>query len=191
MNAFGNGLCPDEMALQRWENEGGCSTWPAMSPFCTTGVAAPTLTKSKPEQESGAANQPVTLTELDRFRLGRLLNCAETAAMTPRRFRLALEARLEEAQAIPVDAAPRTLVTMNSRVRLIDLDSGKQSICMLVYPDDRDLFPQSVGVLQPLGLRLLGRRVGESIQMSVNGQTKRFQIDSVLYQPEAAGALAQ
>jgi regulator of nucleoside diphosphate kinase len=133
----------------------------------------------------------VTLTELDRFRLGRLLNCAETAAMTPRRSRFALEARLEDAQAIPVDAAPRSLVTMNSTLRLTDLDSGTQRVCRLVYPDDRDLFPQSVGVFQPLGLRLLGRQVGESIQLPVNGQTKRFRIDSILYQPEAAGELAR
>jgi regulator of nucleoside diphosphate kinase len=128
------------------------------------------------------------LTDLDRFRLGALLSCSESAGLGGARSRFDLETRLEEAEAIPSEAAPSCLVTMNSTLRLVDVNSGRTRICTLVYPEDRDLVPQSVSVFQTLGRRLLGARVGDSIQVVEAGQPKRYRIDSILYQPEAAGA---
>jgi regulator of nucleoside diphosphate kinase len=99
-----------------------------------------------------------------------------------------LERRIEEAQTIPVACTPGTLVTMNSTVVLVDVKSGERSTCTLVYPEDRDLIPHSVGVLQQSGQCILGRSVGDIVQMTEGAKTRRFRIESIEYQPEAAGA---
>jgi regulator of nucleoside diphosphate kinase len=130
----------------------------------------------------------MTLTDMDRWRLSRFLTCSERAGYGSPQSRRALEARLEEAKAIPAQRAPRSLVTMNSTIRLVDLESGDRTVCTLVYPEDRDSIPQSVGVLQPLGQRILGRRKGDVVNATENGRRTRFQIEAIEYQPEAAGA---
>jgi regulator of nucleoside diphosphate kinase len=94
---------------------------------------------------------------------------------------------LEEAVSIPAERTPGELVTMNSTVRLVDLETGEHQLCTLVYPDDRDVVRNSVGVLQRLGLRLLGRRVGDIVEVQDGNRFKKLRIESLLYQPEAAG----
>jgi regulator of nucleoside diphosphate kinase len=130
----------------------------------------------------------ITLTDVDRCRLGALLTSAETASYGGARSRFDLERQLEEAEAIPVAQTPRTLVTMNSTVALVDVSSGERRTCTLVYPEDRDLIPHSVGVLQQSGQRILGRRLGDIVQLAEGTNARQFKIESILYQPEAAGA---
>ena len=98
-----------------------------------------------------------------------------------------MEARLEEADAIPVADTPPTLVTMNSTVLLADVRTGERCKYTLVYPADRDLVPRSVGILQS-GQCLLGRSVGDIVEMNDQAKAKRFKIESIIYQPESAGA---
>jgi len=181
----------DENALYRWENEGGC-----------VGVRnlqrrAPREDWSRPAREGKESRrfnrekkcQPnLTLTDVDRRRLGTLLSRAETAAYGGARSRFELETKVENAKAVPADYAPPMLVTMNSTVVLEDVRSGDCRTCTLVYPDDRDLIPHSVGVLGPWGQGILGRRVGDIVQLPVGAGSRRFRIESILYQPEAAGA---
>lgn len=130
----------------------------------------------------------VTLTDLDRCRLGRLLTARDTAAIGAPPSRFDLDVKLDEAQSVPAALAPHGLVTMNSQVRLIDLATGQATTRTLVYPDDRDLMPDSVSVLQELGRRILGRRVGDIVQIREHGQIRQFKIEEIVYQPEEAGA---
>jgi regulator of nucleoside diphosphate kinase len=127
------------------------------------------------------------ITDRDRCRLGDLLTCETNAALGNAYSRSELEMLMEDATAIGAEGAPPELVTMNSTVVLVDLNSGQRAECTLVYPEDRDLIANSVGVLQPLGRRILGRSAGEIVEVRESGHAKRFLIESVLYQPEAAG----
>ena len=104
---------------------------------------------------------------------------AETAAFGSSRLRSDLETTLEEATTIPAECTPCELVTMNSTVELIDLESGERQLCTLVYPDDRDLVRNSVGILQRLGLCLLGRRIGDIVEVQDDNRARRFRIDSL------------
>jgi len=140
-------------------------------------------------QHAASRNSPrkTTLTDRDRWRLGHFLTSGETAAFGSPRRRYELETTLEEAATIPAELTPGELVTMNSTVGLVDLDSGEYQLSTLVYPDDRDLVRNSVGILQQLGLRLLGRRIGDIVEVQDSSRARRFRIDSLPYQPEAAG----
>jgi transcription elongation GreA/GreB family factor len=128
------------------------------------------------------------LTDVDRCRLGTLLTCEEAASYGSARERANLETKLEEAEVVSAAATPRTLVTMNSTLVLVDASSGERKTCTLVYPEDRDLMPHSVGILQPLGQRLLGRCVGDIVRTNEGFRAKLFRIETIVYQPEAAGA---
>ena len=102
-----------------------------------------------------------------------------------------LEEELDRAEVVSPDAVPPDVVTMNSEVRLTDLDTGKIMVYRVVYPNTNP--PGSadpVSVLAPLGMALLGYRTGDVIEWPVPRGIRRLKILEVLYQPESAGPSA-
>jgi regulator of nucleoside diphosphate kinase len=57
----------------------------------------------------------------------------------------------------------------------------------LVYPDEADIDDGKLSVLAPLGIALLGTRVGQTLEFQVPAGTRRLRVEKILYQPEAAG----
>lgn len=88
---------------------------------------------------------------------------------------------------IPPVAVPPYIVTMNSRVRLLDMTSGKESECTLVFPQDADASEGRISVLAPLGASLFGERVGVTVDVPTPLNVRRYLIKELLFQPEAAG----
>ena len=76
---------------------------------------------------------------------------------------------------------------MNSRLRLRDLDSGKDMVFTLVFPSDADTEQGKVSILAPLGTAVLGFRRGDTFEWNMPGRVRRLQVEEVIYQPEAAG----
>jgi regulator of nucleoside diphosphate kinase len=99
-----------------------------------------------------------------------------------------LEAELDRAQTLASRDVPENLVTMNSRVRFIDLATGEEMACSLVFPDEADIDQNKVSVLAPIGTALLGYKAGDTLELKVPTGLRRLRIKEVLYQPEAAGA---
>ena len=129
----------------------------------------------------------IVLTEFDRRRLeGMLQLLRKRSGIDPWTLR-ALEAELGRARIVPPERVPPTVVTMNSRVRLRDLDSGDQIVVSLVFPAARTSNDSSVPVLAPLGLALLGCREGDVMEWTTQEGPRRLRIDAVVYQPEAVG----
>lgn len=79
------------------------------------------------------------------------------------------------------------VVTMNSRVRLKDLDTDKEMLVTLVFPEDSDIEHGKLSVLSPVGTAILGYSVGDIIDWKVPPMVRRIQILEVCYQPEADG----
>jgi len=104
-----------------------------------------------------------------------------------------LEYEIERASVVRPTEVPKDVVTMNSRVRLRDLDSGDAVVFSLVYPSapyaagSDHLAEMTVSVLAPIGTAILGYRVGDTIEWDVPGGVRRLKIEDVLFQPEAAG----
>ncbi len=96
--------------------------------------------------------------------------------------RLAQE--LDRADVVEADALPADVITMNSRAKLKDLDSGEMKEYRLIYPtqERRD---KDVSILAPIGTAMLGYRVGDIIEWQVPRGTRRLEVVEVLYQPEA------
>ena len=78
-------------------------------------------------------------------------------------------------------------MTLDSRVALKDLDSRKRLTLTLADPHDVTLFGDRLSVAGPAGIALLGKRVGQIVQWTLGAKPRRFRVEQVLYQPEAAG----
>jgi regulator of nucleoside diphosphate kinase len=98
-----------------------------------------------------------------------------------------LEAELQEGTLVDSKNVPPTVVTMNSRVELIDVDEKKPMIFTLTFPRDADIDTGKLSVISPVGTAILGHSEGDIIEWRVPAGDRRFRIEKVLYQPEAAG----
>ena len=99
----------------------------------------------------------------------------------------ALERELRRANIIPSSEVPGDLVTMNSRVRLCDAQSGGRDLLTLVYPHTAGQYPGFVSVLSGLGTAILGTQVGDVLRARTAEGLRFFQVERILYQPEAEG----
>lgn len=98
--------------------------------------------------------------------------------------------RLRVANAVPPEAVPPNLVTMNSTVVLFDGDSGERREVTLVYPEDHDPAEGCWSVLCPLGAAIFGLRVGDPALLQVEGWSEgRWVVAELPFQPEARGWL--
>ena len=104
-----------------------------------------------------------------------------------------LKYEINRARIVRSTDVPKDVVTMNSRVRVRDLDSGDAVVFSLVYPSSPlaagtdHLAEMTVSVLAPIGTAVLGYRVGDTIEWDVPAGVRRLKIEDVLFQPEAAG----
>jgi regulator of nucleoside diphosphate kinase len=97
-----------------------------------------------------------------------------------------LEIELERAKIISDDEVPSDLVTMNSKVKFLNVQDDKEMIITIVYPSDANFAEGRISVLASIGSALIGLRVGQEINWQFpNGKTKTLKILEVIYQPEA------
>lgn len=129
----------------------------------------------------------ISITQDDKKRLSVLLSTI-TRENNPDRDDLRdLEYELMRADIVDPQQTPADLITMNSRFRLTDLDSGEVFEYTLVYPHDADYKENRISILAPLGTALLGFRVGDVIEWRMPAGVRRLQVGEILYQPEAVG----
>jgi regulator of nucleoside diphosphate kinase len=94
---------------------------------------------------------------------------------------------LRQAAVVAPEEIPADVITMRTRVRLLDLDQGTTVEYTLVYPNDADFSAGKISILAPIGTAMLGYREGDEIDWPVPGGRRRLRVEAVLYQPEAAG----
>lgn len=91
------------------------------------------------------------------------------------------------AQMLSQETISGDVITMNSRVLVKDLVSGREAEITITYPHDADNREGKVSIFSPIGVALLGRKVGDNISWRVPNGIGRFEIQKIIYQPEAVG----
>ena len=100
----------------------------------------------------------------------------------------ALDEELSRADVVSHREIPSDVVTMNSRVRFLDETNHQESEMTLVYPQDAKLEENRISILAPVGVALLGLKVGATIDWKMpNGTFKKLKVLQVEFQPEASG----
>lgn len=113
--------------------------------------------------------------------LKRVLTCLRSDCLDVHIVEL-WEEKIERAQVVSQDEAPSDLVTMHSIIRC------SEGNLTLVFPHEADIDQGKISILAPLGMALLGARVGQTISWQArNGSTRSLVIESISYQPEASG----
>ncbi len=122
------------------------------------------------------------LTQLDVMRLEREINSLNDEE------RERLEDLLASAHIVGGDEIPGDIVTMNSLLVYRDLQSNVANEVTLVYPELADSSKNRLSVTSAVGAALLGGRLGDEVEAELpSGQTRRFKILAIPFQPEAAG----
>ena len=98
-----------------------------------------------------------------------------------------LRNKLSAAKMLKQEDIDDNVVTMNSRVKLKDLTSKRETEVTITYPEEAAPRERRVSVFSEIGLALLGRKEMEVVSWRVPHGTGSFEITKVTYQPEAAG----
>lgn len=132
----------------------------------------------------------VVLTEADREQLQWLIDSSREQGHADAERLDELENELRRAVVVRSCEVQPDVVTMNSRVRIQDLDSGRDFTYQVVFPKDANLAQNRISILAPIGTALIGYRAGSAVEWRVPSGRRRFRILEVEYQPEAAVAAA-
>jgi len=127
-----------------------------------------------------------TLTELDHVRIKNLIR-RDLRASLPAALMQQIEEALDSSAVVAAREVPPDLVTMYSQVLLVDRASGERIKVALCYPADAEPAAGFVSVLSPLGLSLLGLRVGDVARWRTPAGERTAQVLEILFQPEASG----
>jgi regulator of nucleoside diphosphate kinase len=127
----------------------------------------------------------IYITGYDRERLERLLKQPPDEELAG--YLKDLRSELDRAVVIEPVEIPPDVITMNSTVSLIDVDSSEEEEFTLVFPKDADADSGRISVMAPLGTAMLGYRVGDVFEWDVPMGRKHWRVAKVIYQPEAAG----
>lgn len=130
----------------------------------------------------------IYITRYDKERLESLLGYASaTWQGKDKKFLLALEEELDQAVIVRPEMIPANVVTMNSKVRVRDLDSSEEIDYIICFPGDADSMKNQISVLSPVGTALLGTTQGDVITWSVPSGVRRLLVKTVVFQPESSG----
>jgi regulator of nucleoside diphosphate kinase len=98
-----------------------------------------------------------------------------------------LEKELSYANVVSPKKILPDVVTMNSTVRVKDMDSGEEKTYTIVFPNRAGMVQNAISVLAPLGTALLGYKEGDLIEWEVPGGTRRYKVLKIIYQSERDG----
>jgi regulator of nucleoside diphosphate kinase len=134
-------------------------------------------------KETTVRDRHIVITESDASRLRGLL-ATRMGAVRDHGHLEELAAELERALIAGSDEVPGDVITMHTRVRVLDLKSREHRELVLVFPLESDPAAGRISVLAPLGTALLGYREGDEVEWTMPGGLRRLRIEKV-WQPPA------
>ena len=129
-----------------------------------------------------AFKRPEIVAEIKRAReLGDLSENAEYHAAKEAQAHLErrigeLEYKLSRAQVVKDAGGSSDTVTLLSTVRVRDLEYGEEIVYHVVSAAEADLATGKISTDSPVGRALIGRRIGDTIEVSTPGGLARFEI---------------
>jgi regulator of nucleoside diphosphate kinase len=126
----------------------------------------------------------IAVTQIDFDRLEKLAYRLRTRDNQPS-LADALEDELERAEIVDPRELP-DIVTMNAEATVRDLTTDEVESIRVVFPGAAAPRKGAISVLAPLGLALLGTRVGDEVSWEMPGGTRRLRVERITHQAEVA-----
>ncbi len=127
----------------------------------------------------------IYVTRLDHQRLTLLLRREHASGHD--RLVAALEQELTRAHLVDSYDILPDVITMNSRLKLRAMNNGEELHFTLVYPHEADEAGHRVSILHPMGLAVLGCRLGDKVHLPHPKGASTYWVEAIMHQPEAAG----
>lgn len=121
----------------------------------------------------------IVVTESDERRLRALLAEQSEDSLRDQAHLRELRSELERALILRAGEVPADVITMHSRVRVLDLERRRRSDYTLVFPLEADVSAKRISVLAPLGTALLGFRQGDDVEWMMPGGMRRLRVERV------------
>ena len=131
--------------------------------------------------------QKIFITKTDYQRLQNLLLSDFTQAIGNKPYLSGLHAELAVAHIVESEETPADIVTMNSTVRLRDLETDELETYTLVYPQDANIKEGKLSILTPIGTAILGYRIGDQLRSRALAGGSKIRVEEILFQPERSG----
>ncbi|HQO57615.1 MAG TPA: nucleoside diphosphate kinase regulator [Candidatus Omnitrophota bacterium] len=129
----------------------------------------------------------IYITDKDMERLRELIMAAREFKKEEEKYLRELESELNKGTIVKPQDIPPDIITMNSEVHLLDLNTKEETTYQLVFPDQADVSRGKVSILAPIGTALLGYSVGDIIEWKVPAGVAKLKVEKIIYQPEASG----
>ncbi len=118
--------------------------------------------------------------------LAQLIDCALRFQPASHQHLVTLKEELDSARVVAGNEIPPDVVSLDSEVRVRDLESGEAAAYRIVFPRDACGAEDRLSVLAPLGTALLGCRAGDTVALP----GKRLQVEQVTRHSQAVGTAA-
>ena len=90
-----------------------------------------------------------------------------------------LQKILENSRVIDPDSLPKDIVSLLSRVEFTNLTTNVRMTFEIVSPHEMDLEAGKISLKSPIGAALMGKKVGETVEVRVPSGILRLRIDSI------------
>jgi regulator of nucleoside diphosphate kinase len=128
----------------------------------------------------------ILITENDLKRSQALVEATRSSESEDRRSADTLAKQLTRAKAVRSAQMPENVVTMNSCIQLLHLDSSEKTEHWLRFRT-KEGSSKTVSVLADLGVSLLGSTEGDVIEWTGPSGRRQSRIIEIIYQPERLG----
>ena len=92
-----------------------------------------------------------------------------------------LQKILEHSRVIDQDRLPKDRVSLLSRVEFTNLSTNTRMKFEIVSPHEMDLEAGKISLKSPIGAALMGKRVGETAEVTTPSGTMRLRVESITF----------
>ncbi len=87
-----------------------------------------------------------------------------------------LQDQLSKAQVIDKSKIPEGKLSVGQRVQLLDLNNQEELEYFLVAPPEADFERARISIASPIGKGLVGKKIGEEVEIRIPAGTRRYRI---------------
>ena len=92
-----------------------------------------------------------------------------------------LEDKISRAEVIDVSKLSGSQVKFGATVTLVDEDTDEKAAYQIVGQDESDIKTKRLSITSPLARALIGKQVGETVEVSTPGGSKSYEIVKVQF----------
>jgi transcription elongation factor GreA len=94
---------------------------------------------------------------------------------------LELEDKISRAEVIDVSKLSGKVIKFGATVTLIDEDTDEKSAYQIVGEDEADIKSKRLAITAPLARALVGKKVGDSVEVTTPGGSKSYEVAKVQF----------